>query len=1061
MTDQTAPTQLRRSRPPATDLARAALAAVAVLALTLGLPAALIALAVVLPVDLSVLRPDSLTRVDDGRLLLVVVLGLGWVAWAGMTVSLVAEALASVRRTATPSVPGLGGLQRLAAVLVASLTLATSAPIASAATVGCDPGDVVARVHDQGDRDSSESQRGPAGEHVGASVRGESTAPGPLDDLSDIMRGSPDSDVSRSAGSSAPVVTTQRHDTLWMLAEQYLGDGARFPEIVALNAGAEQPDGRSLGADGRIYPGWTLTLPPDAATGARRPARHMVEPGDTLWDIADEELGDPRRYGEIVQLNEGDLQPDGKRLTDPDVILPGWVLEIPGDDPSGSGAVGGDGTGSHLLAESGSTTREGDQDEPLVDPTEGGLDPDGPERLRLDVSRSMTPAGRGSSWATDATPTGGPVLGGEDVANDREGSQPDGSSERAGAALGAEVPAGEPITTLPPGGTGSALGDCGPVEADPGAREADPGAREADLDAGVGVTLPAGGTVATLVLAGFAGELARRRRLFQRYRRPGERMRSPGPSGSVVETAARDAAAWRGAGLADRSLRQVVAEARSRGLAPPDVRMVRVTKSSVVLDVMSEGQPLPPFQPDQAGRWELDPTMLAAEANDDAPAYPALVTVGCTESEVVLLNLESVGTLVVSGDAQRAADVMRGFSAELAFGPISGSTSRTLCLVDSAVADGVESGGISVQHDPERVSRFLARRIQEGQNRAGPQCRGAREVTQPGMDDDPVEVVLADAPLGVSVPPGCGAALITSAGVAGSAVLHVLPTGGAVLLPERVTLFPQSLPPAGVGALVDALRSADLPADDPAAARPRSATVPGGDAGFDSPPGSVIDLRDRSLVEPSTSPESVRGDEPPRVLLLGEVQVVRAEGRAESSRIGRLSETAAFVLLNPGARPSDLQSALWPGRRSNPQTCRQMISRARTWLGRTAAGEPYLMAFSETNGRLRLRDEVSSDWADFQRLAEAGMAADDDLEQLSQALRLVRGRPFGSVASRELPWADLHINDMVSLITDVSHTLAMRHLRAGARARARDAALRGLLTESESEILEAIVRQTG
>ena len=137
-----------------------------------------------------------------------------------------------------------------------------------------------------------------------------------------------------------------------------------------------------------------------------------------------------------------------------------------------------------------------------------------------------------------------------------------------------------------------------------------------------------------------------------------------------------------------------------------------------------------------------------------------------------------------------------------------------------------------------------------------------------------------------------------------------------------------------------------------------------------------------------------------------------------------------------------------------------MISRARTWLGRTDAGEPYLMTFAESEGRLRLRAEVGSDWADFQRLAELGLADPEDTEHLTAALALVRGRPFGAVASRELPWADLHINEMISLISDVAHALAVRHERAGRRSAARDAALRGLRTESESEVLEAIVART-
>jgi hypothetical protein len=193
----------------------------------------------------------------------------------------------------------------------------------------------------------------------------------------------------------------------------------------------------------------------------------------------------------------------------------------------------------------------------------------------------------------------------------------------------------------------------------------------------------------------------------------------------------------------------------------------------------------------------------------------------------------------------------------------------------------------------------------------------------------------------------------------------------------------------------------------------------------------------------------------PTILVLGELRVVDPGGPAESTRIGRLAETATFVLLNPESRPSELQAALWPQRRSNPQTCRQMISRTRTWLGRTDSGDPYLEPFSATQGRLRLRPEIGSDWARFQELAEVGFADPQDTEHLTAALRMVRGRPFGSVAARELPWADLHINDMLCLITDVAHELALRLESEGQFAAARDAVLRGLRTQTESEVLIA------
>jgi DNA-binding SARP family transcriptional activator len=85
--------------------------------------------------------------------------------------------------------------------------------------------------------------------------------------------------------------------------------------------------------------------PADAATGqesdvagqmtvlvAGRAYTHTVRRGDTLWEIAGQWLGDPRRWPEIYQLNRGRHWPHvGGTLSDPDLIHPGWVLDLPDD----------------------------------------------------------------------------------------------------------------------------------------------------------------------------------------------------------------------------------------------------------------------------------------------------------------------------------------------------------------------------------------------------------------------------------------------------------------------------------------------------------------------------------------------------------------------------------------------------------------------------------------------------------------------------------------------------------------------------------------------------------
>jgi hypothetical protein len=75
---------------------------------------------------------------------------------------------------------------------------------------------------------------------------------------------------------------------------------------------------------------------PETRAGADRPrARHVVvrpphgDRHDSLWRIAERELGDPRLWPAIYDLNVGKRQPDGHRLWDPDLLQPGWVLELP------------------------------------------------------------------------------------------------------------------------------------------------------------------------------------------------------------------------------------------------------------------------------------------------------------------------------------------------------------------------------------------------------------------------------------------------------------------------------------------------------------------------------------------------------------------------------------------------------------------------------------------------------------------------------------------------------------------------------------------------------------
>ena len=69
-----------------------------------------------------------------------------------------------------------------------------------------------------------------------------------------------------------------------------------------------------------------------AAAPAPRAAEeipYVVQPGDTLWGLAAEHLGSGFSWPELFNLNRGRLEPGGRALTDPNLIVTGWTIEFP------------------------------------------------------------------------------------------------------------------------------------------------------------------------------------------------------------------------------------------------------------------------------------------------------------------------------------------------------------------------------------------------------------------------------------------------------------------------------------------------------------------------------------------------------------------------------------------------------------------------------------------------------------------------------------------------------------------------------------------------------------
>ena len=226
-----------------------ALAALLLLAaLTVGTPVALLHLGV-LPHQWATWSRTShaQTGPDDGQLFLGALTIVGWLAWIMFTVSAAVETVAAVRGRSAPRVPVLGATQRLAATLVGSIVLLLPATTALAATAA--PAQA-ANLH------LPHATTGP--EQVKPTQKAASPAV------------------------SGPTVTVDEPDqTLWSLAEQYLGSGMRWKEIVTANEGVVQSDGTTLTSSTvHLVPGWKLRLPADAHPGpdAQAAAHHTSVP---------------------------------------------------------------------------------------------------------------------------------------------------------------------------------------------------------------------------------------------------------------------------------------------------------------------------------------------------------------------------------------------------------------------------------------------------------------------------------------------------------------------------------------------------------------------------------------------------------------------------------------------------------------------------------------------------------------------------------------------------------------------------------------------------------------
>ena len=772
----------------------------------------------------------------------------------------------------------------------------------------------------------------------------------------------------------------------------------------------------------------TLAQPqaPEQPPG-RAPLHYHVQRRDTLWGIAERHLGDPLRWPEIFELNKGRSQPDGRELETAHWIFPGWKLLLPPDavgvpaEPRGSGAP--------------------------------------PSR----------PGAHSPATTTRPARTTPPPASGLPVPGNAAATTP--STGRDGAAPVAPPPpstAPRPTTTRSPTTTEPT------ATTEPNETVASP-QPAADRFSALGrAGLLAAGVVALLGV--FRVVQQRRRRFRRRIAMPDEEL-------APVETALRTSEAPEVAELVDLGLRAMAAAVRRDGMESPDAVGVLVGPEmlEILLAAETPAAPEPFVLSHSRRRWGLPVDIpieqLRQAAAGTASPVPALVTLGTTENEVLLLNVESTGLTALGGDHDAARAMLASFAVELAtcrwadfielilvgFGHelrrlerarVAGSVGEVLPWLERKAGDVADLLGETKAH-----SVLAARVADDSPDSWVPAVVLCAE--QPTPEEVMRLVALTAVPSRSPV-----AAVIAGGDVAGARLNLPLPEepGRPVHVPGlRLDVVPQRLDRDSydaVAGLFETTTRDDVPAyeppgraaleSDPSVAGETGGTDAAGDAAATRPAGASR-LQELLLTSRLGRP-GVEPDEEPdiEVRVLGRIEI----GGIERVERGKSEELAVFLALHPdGVDGDQLAEALWPGRPPARGTLNTTTAVARAYLGMTAEGEPRLPHVR--NGIYRLDPSVSLDWDRFQALAERGYAAGQDgADDLRRALELVRGRPFEDVKPRSYGWAQLELAPVIeAAVVDAADHLAGLLLRAGDHAGAQWAARRGIATAPYDERL--------
>ncbi|MFF2515532.1 hypothetical protein [Streptomyces sp. NPDC058086] len=455
-------------------------------------------------------------------------------------------------------------------------------------------------------------------------------------------------------------------------------------------------------------------------------------PAESLWSIAERQLGDGERWREIAALNEGRAMADGQVFKANSFLQPGWQLEM----PDAAGSTGGvrtqlvDGAGAAAEAsEHVVTVRSGDylskiaeeelgdgnQWPELFEASRGKPQPDGlPTISDPDVVYAGQQVTMPGAQPQQHDPSQGSEHGDEESSPQPAPpatQKPDGK-QKPGADTG-DTPAPSDTTTPAPESSAPSTPTSRPAEqpgqeqgapstttsatprpsisASPSAASpsvsAEPSGSAVSSPAATASEAPAPATAGSplnlrtvlgagaLLAAAVTGALALRRMLQRRRRRPGEKI-AIAPETSTAEAQLAAAAEPGGATRLDVALRTLAHQLSQEDDAAqiPQLRTARIgTRALEVLPEDLAQKPQAPFVSGQGGWWVLpaDAVLLDEETAREVPApYPALVTIGSTEAgDLLLLNLAQVPAVLLDGNPVHITEVCTSLALELGMSP--------------------------------------------------------------------------------------------------------------------------------------------------------------------------------------------------------------------------------------------------------------------------------------------------------------------------------------------------------------------------------------------------------